>query len=362
MKIIILFLYGFFLSEMLFCSDMQALHKQLKQKKSQAVVFMYHRFGNSKYPSTNITMEQFKAHLEYIEKNNFQVWKLSKIVRYLKEHKTIPSKTVAISVDDAYKSTYTNAYPLLKERGYPFTVFINTHPIDVRSKSYMSWDEMREMAQNGVEFANHSLTHEYLLPNASETKQQWEKRLRNEVQEAQKRLQEELGERTNTEPKMFSYPFGEYNEAMAEILKSLGYVGIAQESGVMSSYSNMQALPRYPMSERFGSIKGFTLKINTHALPVRRMSPIEPVLDKNNPPKLRISLVEHIGRVGCFLSSGEKIDFRWIDKNTLEVQAQDALKGPRDRYTCTAPADGGGWYWYSHMWIIPSKRRGHYAK
>jgi len=28
-----------------------------------AVVFMYHRFGDGRFPSTNITIEQFEAHL-----------------------------------------------------------------------------------------------------------------------------------------------------------------------------------------------------------------------------------------------------------------------------------------------------------
>ncbi len=41
------------------------------QDGAQAVIFMYHRFGESRYPSTNITLEQFFEQLEFFEKKQF---------------------------------------------------------------------------------------------------------------------------------------------------------------------------------------------------------------------------------------------------------------------------------------------------
>lgn len=327
-----------------------------KDDSSHAIVFMYHRFGNSKYPSTNIRLEQFKHHLDYIEEHGYSVWALSKIVRYIQEGKKIPKNTVAISVDDAYKTTYTHGYKMLKEKNYPFTVFVNTNPIDNRSKNYMTWDQMREMSRNGVEFANHSLTHEYLLPAKGESKDAWEKRFKKEVTQAQKRLQEELGKDTNTKPKLFSYPFGEYNTNMANLLQEMGYVGFAQVSGVVSVHSDLRALPRYAMSEVYGTAKGFELKINTLPLPVKSVFPWEPVLGDTNPPKLELELQRPLDGIGCFVGSGERIDFQRLSDTELEIQANMPLNSPRDRYTCTAPAGDGKWYWYSHMWIIKKDR------
>ena len=43
---------------------------QLDENLSSAVVFMYHRFGDDRYPSTNIHLKQFEQHLEYIQKND----------------------------------------------------------------------------------------------------------------------------------------------------------------------------------------------------------------------------------------------------------------------------------------------------
>ena len=327
-------------------------NQQKIEDVSSAVVFMYHRFDDERYPSTNIKLEQFEKHLEYIEKNNFNVWPLSKIIRYILEGKKLPQKTVALTIDDAYISTYMEAYPRLKAQKYPFTVFVSTNAVDTKSKNYMSWNQMREMSRDGAEFANHSLTHDYLLLYKSETKEKWENRVRAEIQKAQKRLHQELGSTTNENPKLFSYPFGEYNENVTSLLKELGYVGITQTSGVLSSESDLRTIPRFAMAEAFGDIEDFTLKINTLPLPIESISPSEPVITSNNPPLLHLKLKRAIKNLKCYTADGKSIDMKWISEKELQIQAKQPLKAPRDRYTCTAPTKEGRWYWHSNLWII----------
>lgn len=318
----------------------------------EAVIFMYHRFGESKYPSTNIKLNQFEAHLSYLEKKGYNVWSLSKIVNYMLEGRAIPNKTVALTIDDAYKSIYTEAFLRLKEKKFPFTVFVNTASIDSKSKSYMSWDEMREMKLFGAEFANHSITHDYMLPNGSEDKFQWQKRLKDELEGAQKRLQEELGKDTNENPKIFSYPFGEYSEQTAEFIQSLGYIGVTQTSGAIDSHSDTKALPRFPMAEAFADIDSFVLKLKTLPLPIKEISSKEPLVSSKNPPMLSIELSKEIKNLNCYLSNGEALSLEWISKTKVNVIAKKRLQSPRDKYTCTAKADSDRWYWYSHLWIV----------
>src|SRR5690242_14180857 len=78
---------------------------------SHAVVFIYHRFGDDRYPSTDTTTEQFQAQLDWLAANGYQVWPLPKIVHYLQQGKDIPDHVVAITVDDAFESFYQHAYP-----------------------------------------------------------------------------------------------------------------------------------------------------------------------------------------------------------------------------------------------------------
>ncbi|RLF03702.1 MAG: hypothetical protein DRJ64_08015 [Thermoprotei archaeon] len=346
---IILIIYVLMAKTLLFA---EIKSQQQIQEVDSAVIFMYHRFGNDRYPSTNITIEQFEKHLEYIEKNNFNIWPLSKIIHYIKDGKKLPSKTVALTIDDAYISTYTEAYPRLKKKNFPFTVFISTNAVESSSKNYMHWGEMREMSKSGAEFANHSLTHAYLLPSNSETKEEWEKRIKNEIEGAQKILQNKLGESINENPKLFSYPFGEYDENVMKVLKELDYIGVTQTSGVVDSNTNLRTIPRFAMSEAYGDIEDFILKINTLPLPIESLSPISPLITLNNPPLLKLKLKRAMDNIECYTSAGDKIDMKWMSDTEVHVQAKYPLKSPRDRYTCTAPAKNYRWYWHSKLWII----------
>lgn len=319
--------------------------------RSNAVVFMYHHFGEDRFPSTNIKLEQFEKQLDYLKDNHYNIWPLSKVVTHIQNKMQIPPKTVALTIDDAYISIYTHAYPMLKEKGFPFTVFVNTRPIGHNSLNYMTWEQMREMQPYGAEFANHSSTHDYLTPKKHESSLEWKSRIKEELSEAQSRLQEELGTLTNQNPKMLSYPFGEYTGETAKYIQSLGYVGISQTSGAISESSDLRKLPRFAMSEAFANMQSFQLKLNTLDLPLRSADPWEPIVS-SNPPRLKIVLEKPLKNFSCYISSGEKIALKKISEIEYEVQSSEALKGPRDRYTCTALDENKKWYWYSHLWII----------
>ena len=343
-----------FLLFCIFITPLSATNKsqELEQIDNSAVVFVYHRFGETKYPSTNIKLEQFQEQLDYLQEHNYNVVKLSTIIEHIKEKKPLPPKTVALTMDDAYYSVYTNAYRMLKIKGYPFSVFVNTNPIDNGSKNYVTWDQMREMEQNGAEFFNHSLAHDYLLTKQNETQEEAKERITKDILQAQKRLDEELGEKPI---KVLAYPFGEYDLQTKEILKSLDIIGVAQNSGPMGLQSDLQALTRFPMAELFAKMAGFKTKLNTVEFPLKSITPKSPLVNTQNPPKLILELQKPLHGVSCFLSSGEKIDTKWLSKTSFEVSANKPLKGQRDLYTCTAPAKDGKWYWYSHLWIIAKR-------
>ena len=67
-----------------------------------ATVLMYHRFGEDRYPSTNIRIEQFESHLDMLASGGYHIWPLSKIVDHLQQGLDMPDKTIAITIDDAY--------------------------------------------------------------------------------------------------------------------------------------------------------------------------------------------------------------------------------------------------------------------
>ena len=330
----------------------------LSSPTNGAAVLMYHHFGESRFPSTNVSLKQFDAHLHYLEENNFQVWSLEKITRQLDSKQPFPERVVAITIDDAYRSIYTEAYPRLKKRNWPFTVFVSTDTVDKKIPAYMSWAQMREMQRHGATFANHSSHHHYLIKQTqNETIEAWQRRIQNDLNKAQQRLQAELGEA----PPLFAYPYGEYNTALQQIIKALGWTAFGQQSGVVSQYADRLALPRYPMAEQFAALAAFKTKVTSLPLPVINTSVLDPVIGRQNPPHLQLTLEKsediRLDQLNCFASNQGAAKVTWIDKESGEfsVEAQSPFNNRRSRYNCTAPSKRTGrYYWYSHLWIKPT--------
>ena len=93
---------------------------ELLAKENSIAVFVYHRFGENNYPSTNTRIPQFKKHLDELIKNNYNVVSTETIIDALQNNKNLPEKTVAITIDDAFFSIYKKAWPILKEKKLPF--------------------------------------------------------------------------------------------------------------------------------------------------------------------------------------------------------------------------------------------------
>lgn len=320
---------------------------------TQAVILMYHHFGDDTPTSTSVTLKQFEQHLNYLNEQNYNIWPLSKLINAWKTNQSVPPKTVVLTADDAYKSVYEQAYPRLKRLGWSMTIFVNSEPIDQGFKNFMTWPQMRTMQADGFEFANHSHRHKSMIPQTDETDAMFIQRITQDVQLAQTRLQQELGTHTNTEPKLFAYPYGEYTETAANTIKSMGYTALAQVSGAVDAQSDRRALNRFPMAVSYAELDDFKLKIQTLPLPLVSVEPFDPLISAN-PPRMTIKLHNKVDGLQCFDSQGQPLHIEWQSDTWLRIQAPQALKPPRDRYACTAPSDQPGrWYWWGHPWVIP---------
>lgn len=324
---------------------------------SHAVVFVYHRFGDNRYPSTNIRLDQFDAQLNWLADNHYQVWPLPKIIGFLQQGKPIPDHVVAITIDDAFQTVYENAYPRLRARGWPFTVFVSTANVDAKLPDFMTWAEMREMQQHGATFADHTVDHPHMVfRKRGESDMAWADRARDEILAAQKRLQQELGPGTNTHPKLFAYPYGEYDKTLADMVTGLGFTAFGQESGALHAPLDPRALPRYPVNEHYGDIPTFALKAASLPLPVVSVAPWNPLVSNTNPPRVVINLVPGAvpaQALHCYRNGPEmRIDWLNAAKTQFALQSEEPMSAGRLRYNCTAQVNGR-YFWYSHMWLLP---------
>ncbi|MCF8094538.1 MAG: polysaccharide deacetylase family protein [Desulfobacteraceae bacterium] len=319
----------------------------------QIQAFIYHHFGmEEKYPSTSVSVKQFKAHLDYLEKNDYTVLTLGNALDLISSEDQLPEKIAVITMDDGYRSIWQHAVPILDEYGYTATVFIPTS--HVGGNNYLTWRQIAELQKKGFEIGNHSHSHEYFL---NHSKEKISKKFEADLEKSHELFRRHL----NKTPKLYAYPFGEYNPEMIKVLKKYGYLAAAaQKSGVICTESNRFVLPRFPMNVQYGKTEGFAEKAQMNALRVVDAEPEDPVISGQNPPELTLRVQNskiYPENLQCFVSGNRNCTVEHSGKNSefvIKVRAGDKLSSRRTLYTVTASSrEGSEWFWYSHLWIQP---------
>jgi len=312
--------------------------------------FIYHRFGDSRYPSTNIPIEDFKAQLNYLTEAGFEVMTFRDAIKYLKDEQPL-KKVAVITIDDGFRSFYENGLPLLETHGFPATLFINTETVG--GSSYMDWKEIKDASERGIEIGNHTHSHAFFLNMDADERY---KSFESEINQCQQLIQENLG----TRPKVFAYPYGEFDKRMIEIVKDAGFTAAAaQNSGVISNDSELMACPRFPMATGFSDINEFKLKAN--ALPLKvKGAPERHILSENFEPSLNLIIRKEslrLNELQCFIQGGTcdlSINQKVNDEYEVVARPNKSIEHRRRTlYTLTVQDNTNNWYWYSYLWINP---------
>jgi peptidoglycan/xylan/chitin deacetylase (PgdA/CDA1 family) len=132
----------------------------------------------------------------------------------------------AITFDDGLENILENALPELKKRKIPATLFIVTDLLgrtrdwehyggdDTRQEKVMTLDQLRQLASDAefITIGSHTMTHPMLT-------QIGKKELDEELLGSRKKLEQLL----NYEVRLFSFPYGAFNESAIEASREAGY-------------------------------------------------------------------------------------------------------------------------------------------
>ena len=316
------------------------------------VIVLYHHVATNTPSSTSISPEGFRAHLEYLRDNQFNVVRLDTLIETLKNQRQLPDRTISITFDDGYISIYEEAFPMLQSFGFPFALFVSTDPLNRNQTNYMNWEQVREISEAGALIANHMVDHPYMLNRLNgENQQQWLERQRMEILEAEETIERE----TSQSHRYLAYPYGEFNPAIKSMLEELDFIGLAQNSGAVGFNSDFQALPRYPLASIYASLGTARSKFDSKAFNVKLVRPASPEVSVRN-PSVTLEFAPgnyNFSQIGCFANS-EPIPLNWQDREAglLELIPNQEYGGRRWRYICTAPDPGTSrYYWYSVQFI-----------
>tara|TARA_B100000686_G_C16618853_1_gene878030 strand:- start:27 stop:1073 length:1047 start_codon:yes stop_codon:yes gene_type:complete len=321
---------------------------QATNVKNSAVVYMYHKFGVSKYPSTNITIEQLKSHLTELSKPKYNVKKIENIVDTIINDGQLPNNTVGISIDDADRSFLEIGWPLFKKFNFPVVLFISTNSISYSNKNYLNWDEIRQLKNEGVDIGSHLHSHSHFTDLTKED-------LIKEIETSNKIFLKEL----DSIPTLFAYPYGETDEAFMDVLKDYKFkVAFGQHSGVINETSNMYYLPRFSLNEKYGDLERLQFTANTKGLGVYDFIPTDPIIF-NNPPYIGFSLLDDSlsKTINCFIfdSKGTTESDLFKFNERIEIRLKRKLNKGRARLNCTAIDQKKQWRWFGHQFYIEDK-------
>ncbi len=204
---------------------------------ADAHIFVYHRFGDTRYPSTDTSINVLKKQFAYFKERGYEVVPLSRVVEALERGDEIPDNWVVLTIDDSYKSFYENGLPIFKEYGYPFTLFVYTGATEKRYPDYMTWEQIKEAMKYG-EVGFHSHTHPHMVSKSDDY-------LREDFKKGIELMEKRLG----LKPLFFAYPYGEYEDRVKKISKEFGFKAICNQNvGAVSKESDRFDLDRIALT------------------------------------------------------------------------------------------------------------------
>ncbi len=318
------------------------------------VILQYHHVSTKTPMSTSIAPEKFAEHLAYLYRH-FTVIDLPSAMYALQHKQQLPNRAVAITFDDGFANILNNAHPLLQRYGFPYTIFINPQSIGVEP-SQLTWLEIKQMAQQNVTFANHTLNHLHMLNRKSdpvsgtpESTEIWLERIMQNINAAEAIIAKQVGYSLQ----YVAYPYGEYNRVLADRIKAEGYLGFAQHSGAVASHTDFSAIPRFPAAGRYANLKTLAVKLNSLAMPLIDTNITSPEIREYGddfPTSMELTLATNdlsVKRVNCFFQGD--VTATSSTANVVHVTLPEAFPVGRSRINCTVPSKQHKrrFYWFS---------------
>ncbi len=183
----------------------------------------------------SVTPDNFAAQMAYLAAQGYHTIRVQDLTSYLL-HGTpaLPPKPIVLTFDDGYVDNYQNALPILRKYKFTATFFIITQFIDDNRPGYLTWDQVEEMAIEGMEIGSHTLDHVdlYGKPRAYQV---------TEIDGSKLMIESRIG----TPVKSFCYPSGKFDLRTISVLRSGGYLGATTEiQGTLQSTANIYELRR----------------------------------------------------------------------------------------------------------------------
>jgi peptidoglycan/xylan/chitin deacetylase (PgdA/CDA1 family) len=218
-------------------------------------ILMYHKI-NPDHKTGGLGLRvmpaDFDWEMQHLKDNGYHSVNLGAVVDHFQKGTKLPDKPIVITFDDGYQDNYRYAYPILNKYGLTATIFVVTntvggnndfdykHHIQPKNKM-LTWNEIKEMNANGITIGSHTLDHIHLTKIS-------QAEARRQISDSKIILKKELGK----DILYFCYPYGDYNQAVAKMVKESGYLAATTtQLGLVQSPVNPYMLKRIRITGHF---------------------------------------------------------------------------------------------------------------
>jgi peptidoglycan/xylan/chitin deacetylase (PgdA/CDA1 family) len=186
-------------------------------------ILLYHQIEDITPPSQYFMRPtDFKAQMEALHDWGYTPIPVSLLAEAINTGAKLPPRPIVITFDDGDENVYTNAFPVMRDLGFPGVLYIISSALG--SKSHLTSNEVFEMVAAGWEVGSHSTTHLNLVNDHGQV---WA-----EASVSRQALKADLGLPINT----FAYPYGAADTFVMQKVSQYGYLaavglGLSSQQG-----------------------------------------------------------------------------------------------------------------------------------
>ena len=210
------------------------------KKPVKLPILMYHSVHNmaeSEAANANLIVdpETFESQLKALKKAGYYTLTPEEAYRILAKNEVPKGKKfVWLTFDDGVEDFYTIVYPLLKKYKMTATNNIITDFTQKEKENVLTFDQIKEMKNDGLTFESHTVNHPDLANSSLETQ-------KNELVASKRLLDKVLDQNTS----VIVYPSGRYSQVTIDQAKKADYkLGLTTKNGLASSADGLYALKR----------------------------------------------------------------------------------------------------------------------
>ena len=181
-------------------------------------ILCYHNLAPQSKGRLVLGVKSFEEQMHYLKSQGYRVVSLKEFLEFTWLKKQLPRKSLVLTFDDGYRAFIQYAYPILKELGFTATLFVYTDYIGA-GVTALSWADLKKLAAEGFDIEAHSKSHGNMRRAATESADEYAKRLAAELNVPKDLFSKNLGYL----PQSLAYPYGSQDDVVVQRTKERGY-------------------------------------------------------------------------------------------------------------------------------------------